>query len=114
LRIRAEQEELIREHRRIKTEESNRHKEWASNKVAINKMDEVRLEQGKILLLENSFANNKIIEIKNRKKQKEREDTEKFDNLEKRDWEWKVLREEQEAIKLIEKNKNIRDALDVE
>lgn len=77
-------------------------------------MDEVRTEQTKIQLLKNSLANQKLLEIKSNKRTKEKEDQDKFDVMEKRDWEWKVLREEQEAIKLAEKNKAVRDAVDQE
>lgn len=77
-------------------------------------MDEVRTEQTKIQLLKNSLANQKLQEIKANKMAKEKEDSDKFDIMEKRDWEWKVLREEQESIKLAEKNRAVRDALDQE
>lgn len=77
-------------------------------------MDEVRTEQTKIQLLKNSLANQKLQEIKANKMAKEKEDSDKFDIMEKRDWEWKVLREEQESIKLTEKNRAVRDALDQE
>lgn len=77
-------------------------------------MDEVRTEQTKIQLLKNSLANQKLQEIKANKMAKEKEDSDKFDIMEKRDWEWKVLREEQESIKLADKNRAVRDALDQE